>query len=80
MAVAPLVLGYLLDYEESNTDNYFYSYLFLLGLAVISLIFAVGIILYDKKKGNKLNLSEKDYKTLNCSVLNKTSFGIVYNH
>lgn len=61
MTLAPLVTGALMEDEKYNTDNYFYTYLFFMGVLIISLVFAFYIVIYDKKTGNRLNMIELDY-------------------
>lgn len=55
MTLSPLISGVIMDEEKTNSENYFYTYIYFLGLECIVLIFGILIYFYDRNHGNRLN-------------------------
>ncbi|KRX06602.1 Major facilitator superfamily domain, general substrate transporter [Pseudocohnilembus persalinus] len=54
MAVSPIFVGHIMDYEL-QAGNYIFLYIYFLILAIIALVFSIWLHVYDQKKGGKLN-------------------------
>jgi len=58
LAVIPLIIGIIHDHFSDDLDGYFWVWVFLTLLTIISSFASIAILCLDKKYGNKM--SKKD--------------------